>query len=149
MSQCESGEWRDKFKFTFLSTSVLNGIFDEAEHKVKTRNVRTHIGSGSGRWLEFGQVVARFEIQPFNQTFIDEGDGTMWNMLTNIIPHRRTIVQVITPDTEMFKMAVGDCTQIIDSNFNDTHIHDDFLQTKKDFLTDDRVLNRTFLSPPP
>ena len=42
-----------------------------------------------------------------NQTSINEADDTMWNLLTNTIPHGRTIMLVITPDTEMCRTAVG------------------------------------------
>ena len=60
-------------------------------------------------------------------------------------------MQVITPDTEVFKMAVGHHAQITESGLIGTQLKDDFVeQTKKDFLINDTdvVFSHVAFCPP-
>ena len=43
----ELGEWKYEFKMSSFTTTILNMLFTEAEHKGKTRHLRTYIGPGS------------------------------------------------------------------------------------------------------
>ena len=46
--------------------------------------------------------------------FITETHQVMWSLLTNTIPHGRTIMYMVTPATEASMMAVGHFSKIFD-----------------------------------
>ena len=46
--------------------------------------------------------------------FITETHQTMWSLLTNTIPHGRTIMYMVTPATEGSMMAVAHVSKIFD-----------------------------------
>ena len=50
--------------------------------------------------------------------FITETHQTMWSLLTNTIPHGRTVMYMVTPATEESKMTVGHFSKIFDRGRN-------------------------------
>ena len=57
--------------------------------------------------------------------FITETNQIMWSLLTNTIPHGRTIMCMMTPATEASMMAVGHFSQIFDPGKNGLQLTDD------------------------
>ena len=57
--------------------------------------------------------------------FFAETNQVMWNLLTNTIPHGRTIVYTVTPATEASMMAVGHFTKIFDPGKNASQLTGD------------------------
>ena len=64
--------------------------------------------------------------------FIPETNQVMWSLLTNIIPHGRTIVYMVTPATEASMMTVGRLTEIFDLERMGSQLTDDFVTRLKD-----------------
>ena len=50
--------------------------------------------------------------------YITETHQTMWSLLTNTIPHGRTIMYIVTPATEASMMPVGHVAKIFDPGKN-------------------------------
>ena len=62
----------------------------------------------------------------------------MWSLLTNTIPHGRTIVNMVTPATEASMMAVGHFARIFDPGKNGLQLTDDSeTRLKNEFDTND------------
>ena len=57
--------------------------------------------------------------------FIAEANQVMWSLLTNTIPHGRTIMYMVTPATEASMMAVGHFTKNFDPGKNGLQLTDD------------------------
>ena len=70
--------------------------------------------------------------------FITETDQIMWNLLTNTMPHGRTIMYMVTPVTQTSMMAVGHFAQIFDPGKNKQQLTEDFVtKFQNEFATDD------------
>ena len=54
------------------------------------------------------------EERQIQQAFITETNQAMWSLPTNIIPHGRTVMYMVTPATEASMMAVGHFSKIFD-----------------------------------
>ena len=64
----------------------------------------------------------------------------MWSLLTNTIPHGRTIMHMVTPATEASMMAVGPFSEIFDPGKNGLQLTDDSVKRlKNEFATNDRM----------
>ena len=62
----------------------------------------------------------------------------MWSLPTNTIPHRRTIMFLMTPATEASTMAVGHMSEIFDQGKNGLQLTDDSVtRLKNEFATND------------
>ena len=62
----------------------------------------------------------------------------MWSLLTNTIPHGRTIMYMVTPATEASMMAVGDFSKIFDLGKDGLQLTDDFVtRLMNEFATND------------
>ena len=69
---------------------------------------------------------------------ITETKQTMWSLLTNTIPHSRTIMYMVTPATEASMMAVGHFSKIFDPGENGLQLTDDSVtRLKSEFATND------------
>ena len=74
----------------------------------------------------------------YNNAFIAETNQVMWSLLTNTIPHGRTIVLMVTPATEASMMAVGHFTEIFHLGKNGLQLTDDFvMRLKNEFASND------------
>ena len=70
--------------------------------------------------------------------FIAEANQVMWSLLTNTVPHSRTIMYMVTPATEASVMTVGHFTKIFDPGKNRLQLADDFvMRVKNEFATTD------------
>ena len=62
----------------------------------------------------------------------------MWSLLTNTIPHNRTIVYMLISGTEASMMAVGHCTKILDPGKNGLQLTDYFvIRLKNEFASNE------------
>ena len=70
--------------------------------------------------------------------FITESNQVMWSLLTNTIPHGRTIMCMVTPATEASMMAVEHFAKIFDPGNNGLQLTDDSaIRLKNEFGTSD------------
>ena len=70
--------------------------------------------------------------------YITETHQTVWSLLTNTIPHGRTIMFMVTPATESSMMAVGHFCKIFDPGKNGLQLFDDSLtRLKNEFAAND------------
>ena len=71
-------------------------------------------------------------------SYITETHQTMWSLLTNTIPHGRTIMYMVTPATEASMMAVGHFSKIFDLGKNGPQLTDDSVtRLKNEFAAND------------
>ena len=71
--------------------------------------------------------------------FITETNQVMWSVLTNTIPHGRTIMYMVTPATEASMMSIGHFSEIFDPGKNGLQLFDDSLmRLMNDFASKDR-----------
>ena len=68
--------------------------------------------------------------------YITETHQTMWSLLTNTIPHGRTIMYMVTPATEASMMAVGHFSNIFDPGKNELQLIDDSVTRLKNELAE-------------
>ena len=69
---------------------------------------------------------------------ITETNQIMWSLLTNTIPHGRTIMYVVTPATEASMTAVGHFSRMFDLKKNGQQLTDDSVtRLKNEFATND------------
>ena len=64
--------------------------------------------------------------------FITETNQAMWSILTNTIPHGRTIVYLVTPATEASMMAAGQVSKILHPGKSGLQLTDDSVPRLKD-----------------
>ena len=70
--------------------------------------------------------------------FITETNQALWNLLTNTIPHGRTIICMVTPATEASLMAVGRFSKMFDPGKNGSQVTDDSVtRLTNDFASND------------
>ena len=70
--------------------------------------------------------------------FITETNQAMWSLLTNAIPHGRTIMYMVTPATEASMMAVGHLAKMFDLGKDGLQLIDDSVaRLKNESATDD------------
>ena len=68
---------------------------------------------------------------------ITETDHELWNLLTNTIPHGRTIMYMVTSVTQTSMMAVGHFIRIFDPAKNGQQLTEDFVtDLKSEFARD-------------
>ena len=68
--------------------------------------------------------------------FITETNQARWSLLTNTIPHGRTIMYMVTLATEASMMAVGHFSKIFDPAENGLQLADDFvIRLKNEFAS--------------
>ena len=73
-----------------------------------------------------------------NSAFITETNQIMWSLLTNAIPHGRTIMYMVTPATEASVMAVGHFSKKFDPGKNGLQYTDDSVtRLRNEFATND------------
>ena len=68
--------------------------------------------------------------------YITETHQTMWSLLTNTIPHGRTIMFMVTPAIEASMMAVGHFSKIFDPGKNGLQLIDDSVTRLKNELAE-------------
>ena len=62
----------------------------------------------------------------------------MWSLLTNTLPHGRTVMYMVTPAPEASMMAVGHFSKIFDPGRNGLQLSDDSeTNSKNEFATND------------